>query len=124
MFTIDFQGIPELQRAFQRLAVQAEQALVQAIQAEADRILEASYPLVPVDTGALISSGAVINSHDGADIRYGNFGAVPYALVVHERTDTNHPRGGQHHFLSAVVLEATGDMAQRLAADMVPRLRR
>jgi hypothetical protein len=123
MISIAFEGIPELQQAFQRLAQQAQQALVLAIQAEADRILEESYPLVPVLTGAMISSGTVINQADGADIRYGNFGAVPYTLRQHEDTTLNHPRGGQHHFLSAPFLAATGDMATRLAADMLPHLR-
>jgi hypothetical protein len=118
MFTLELTGLPELQQAFQRLAQQAHQALVLALQAEADRLLEESYPLVPVLTGAMISSGTVINQADGADIRYGNFGAVPYTLRQHEDTTLNHPRGGQHHFLSAVVLSATGDMAQRLAHDM------
>jgi hypothetical protein len=69
-----------------------------------------------------VSSGLVIRQADGADVRYGAFGLVPYALVVHERTDTHHPVG-QHHYLSAVVLQATGDMAGRLAADMASRLR-
>jgi hypothetical protein len=123
MFTFELHGIPQLQQAFQRLAVQAEQALVEALQAEADRILEESYPLVPVLTGALVSSGTVLNQTDGADIRYGNFGAVPYAAIVHEWVEMQHPRGGQHHYLSTVVLSATGDMAQRLAAAMRPKIR-
>lgn len=60
----------------------------------------------------------------GADIRYGGHGLAPYAIVQHEETSFNHPNGGQHHYLSAPVLAATGDMAQRLAADMASRLRR
>lgn len=48
MFTLEISGLPQLQQAFQRLAVQAEQALVLALQAEAERILEDSRPLVPL----------------------------------------------------------------------------
>ena len=124
MFTIEFTGIDAFAQTLQRLATEAEQALVQAIQAEAARILEATYPDVPVDTGQLVSSGAVLPQADGADIRFGNFGAVPYAIKIHEDTSLNHPRGGTHHFLSKNVFEATGDMPQRLAAAMAPRLRR
>jgi hypothetical protein len=45
---VEITGIPQLQQAFQRLAVQAQQALVLALQQEAERILEESRPLVPV----------------------------------------------------------------------------
>jgi hypothetical protein len=48
MFTIELTGLPELQQSFQRLAVQAQQALLLALDAEANRILEASQPLVPL----------------------------------------------------------------------------
>jgi hypothetical protein len=123
MFTLELTGLPELQQTLQRLAQQAQQALVLALDAEANRILEASQPLVPLDTGALVSSGTVITQADGSEVRYGNFGAVPYALVQHEETSFNHPRGGEHHYLSKPFLEATGDMATRLAADMLPHLR-
>jgi hypothetical protein len=123
MITVTFEGLPELQQALQRLAQQAQQALVLALDAEANRILEASQPLVPLDTGDLVRSGTVITNTEGSEVRYGNFGAVPYALVQHEETSYNHPRGGEHHYLSKPFLEATGDMAQRLAADILPHLR-
>lgn len=123
MLTIAFDGIPQLTQALQRLAAQAQQALVLALDAEANRILEASHPLVPLDTGALVSSGTVITQADSSEVRYGNFGAVPYALVQHEETAFNHPRGGEHHYLSKPFLEATGDMAQRLATDIASHLR-
>jgi hypothetical protein len=45
---VEITGIPQLQQAFQRLAGQAQQALVVALQQEAERILEESRPLVPV----------------------------------------------------------------------------
>lgn len=124
MFSFDLQGLPQLQRQLQVLTQQVETAFTQALQAEADRILEASYPFVPVETGALISSGTVIKQPEGADIRYGNFGAVPYAIRQHEDTTLSHPNGGEHHFLSKPLFEATGDMAQRLAADVAPHLKR
>ncbi len=48
MFSLEIMGLPQLQQAFQRLAQQAEAALVAALQAEAERILDDSFPLVPV----------------------------------------------------------------------------
>lgn len=123
MFTLELSGISELQRSLQRLARQAEQALVLALQAEAERILEDSRPLVPLDTGLLVTTGMVENQSDGADIRYGGRGLAGYAIIQHEETSFQHPNGGQHHYLSAPFLEATGDMPQRLAADMAPRMR-
>jgi hypothetical protein len=123
MVTLDLQGLPHLTHALQQLMTRAAPALQSAIEAEADRILEASYPLVPVDTGALVSSGTVLARPDGAEIRYGNHGQVPYALIVHEDTTMNHPRGGQHHYLSAPFFAATDGMTARLAADLLPLLR-
>jgi hypothetical protein len=123
MFPLDLQGLPQLIHALQRLVTQAPPAFQAASEAEADRILEASYPLVPVDTGALVSSGTVEATADGADIRYGNHGAVPYALIVHESTEMNHPRGGEHHFLSGPFFAATDGMTARLAADLLPVFR-
>lgn len=123
MFSLDFEGLPQLQQTLQRFASQAEAALVQAIQVEAERILEASILLVPVDTTALVTSGIVEEQDDGAEIRYGAHGQVPYALIQHESVEMNHPGGGQHHYLSQPFLEATGDMAQRLGADLMARLR-
>jgi hypothetical protein len=48
MFTIDFQGIPEMQRRLQALVTQANQALANAAQQEMERVLENSRPLVPL----------------------------------------------------------------------------
>jgi hypothetical protein len=48
MISITIEGIPELQRSLQQVALQASQALVLALQQEAERILEESIPLVPV----------------------------------------------------------------------------
>jgi hypothetical protein len=123
LISVEITGIPHLQQALQRLAGQAHQALVLALQQEAERILEESIPLVPVDTGLLVSSGMVEAQGDGADIRYGGHGLAFYAALVHEWVEQPHPNGGQHHYLSQPFLAATGDMAGRLAADMAPRLR-
>ena len=123
MITIELQGLEALQRQWHQLAQQAAQALAGAVQAEAERILEASMPLVPVDTGLLVSTGIVTPRADGADMRYGGHGLAPYAVIVHEDTTMNHPNGGQHHYLSQPFFEATEAMAARLAADLMTALR-
>ena len=65
-------------------------------------ILEASQPLVPVDTGALKRSGRVEPAPKGASVLiYGGGGftnprtkkPINYAGYVHYRTDTKHPVG-------------------------------
>jgi bacteriophage HK97-gp10 putative tail-component len=121
MITIDVTGLDTVQRALQRLGQQVEQAMVQAMRAEAERVLEASQPLVPVDTGALRQSGETRALPDGAEVRYG--AGLDYAIVVHERTDVYHPIGS-HHYLSQAVNQAVGEMAQRLAQDVAAALRR
>ena len=122
MFSLEITGIEQLQQTLRAMATRVEQAMVQAIQAEADRILEASRPLVPVDTGLLVSTGLVRTLQDGAEVRYGGNGLAPYAMVVHERTDVNHPIG-QHHYLQAALFEATADMPQRLGPVVAQAMR-
>ena len=65
-------------------------------------ILEASQPLVPVDTGALKRSGRVEPAPKGASVLvYGGGGftnprtkrIIDYAGVVHYRLDVKHPVG-------------------------------
>jgi hypothetical protein len=124
MFTIEIDGLDVLQQQFRQLAIQAHQALVQALNAEAERILDQSIPLVPVDTGLLVSTGMVEKQPFGADIRYGGHGIADYAALVEFDTTMNHPNGGQAHFLSEPLFAATGDMPVRLAADVAAALRR
>lgn len=123
MFTLELQGLDVLQRQFERLAAQAQQALAQALQAEAERVLEASLPDVPVDTGLMLSSGMVEQQREGADIRFGGHGLAPYTIRQHEDVTLNHPNGGTHHWLSKALFAATSDMPQRLALDVLRGLR-
>jgi hypothetical protein len=118
MITVEVVGIPEVMQRLAQLGTRLPQQLLVAVDAEADAILEASYPLVPHDTGALVSSGTVRSDAQGSEVRYGNFGAVPYAAIQHENTAYNHPGGGQAHYLRQPFYEATAGMLARLAAAM------
>jgi hypothetical protein len=97
-----------------------------ALQQEADAILEASQPLVPVDTGSLRASGKVdplviTGSVAQSSVRYGGTigvqGRVPerYAARIEFDVTLRHPRGGQAHFLSEPTFAATSGMLARIA---------
>jgi hypothetical protein len=116
MVTVEFQGLPEIQNRLAQLTTILPPRFVQAAQQEAEQILDQSIPLVPVDTGLLVSSGIVEEQANGADIRYGGHGLAPYAIRIHEDTQLNHPNGGQHSFLREPFYAATAGMLARLAA--------
>src|ERR1043166_799147 len=97
-----------------------------ALQQEADAILEASQPLVPVETSSLKNSGKVLDVViEGTSVRtgvsYGGKegvqGRVPeqYAILVHEDIPHKQHPIGQDHFLSQPAFEATQGMAERIA---------
>jgi hypothetical protein len=119
-------GIPELTQKLQQFAAEVPPLLAIALQQEADAILAASQPLVPVDTGALVASGTVLDAQlagavASVEITYGGSGAgfarAPelYAIQVHFDTAMRHPHGGQAFFLQQPFFEATAGMAERLA---------
>jgi hypothetical protein len=119
-------GIEQVRQHLQDLSAQVPFLMVLAVQQEGEAVLAASQPLVPIETGALRASGTVSDAAlDGAvasvAISYGGPGAgfertpSQYAIVVHEDTTMRHPRGGQAHFLSQPLFEATQGMLERLA---------
>ena len=120
MITVTFEGIPQVLRTLDHLRVLMPQQSVQGVREEAEHILEASWPLTPVDSGLMLSTGLVIAQPEGADIRVGGFGLAPYTALVHEDVTMNHPNGGQAHFLSQVLWEATGTLLERIAQAMRP----
>lgn len=126
MAAIEVTGLAELQQRLQACAAEVPPLMAIAVQQEGDAILEASQPLVPIDTGALRASGAVSDAAlsglvASVQISYGGpgegFDRVPstYAIRIHEDTTLNHPRGGQSHFLSLPFFAATHGMLERLA---------
>jgi hypothetical protein len=96
-----------------------------ALQQEADALLAASQPLVPVETGSLrasgkvddvVISGAMVETAVRYGGREGVQGRLPeqYAIIVHMDTTKRHPIG-QDHYLSQPAFEATAGMLARLA---------
>ena len=123
--TFDITGIQAVQQRLQQMAAEVLPLMGIALHQEAEAILEASQPLVPVETGALRASGQVddvtISGQEvSTAVRYGGpgegFERVPstYAIYVHERQNVHHPVG-MAKFLQIPAFAATAGMAQRLA---------
>ena len=110
----------------------AEASLGRQLFREASGILSASAGLVPVDTGALKSSGYVADPKREGDVievvlGYGGPAAQinpktgestdGYAVMVHENLEAHHPVGSAK-FLEMPFDQATQGMATRVAAAM------
>lgn len=124
--TVEVLGIPAVQQRLERMMAEVVPLMGIALQQEADAILEASQPLVPVDTGALRASGRTLDVEiHGQVVQSGVFYGGPgegfertpsqYALRVHEDLSMRHPHGGQAKFLAQPAFAATAGMAERLA---------
>jgi hypothetical protein len=121
--TFDVTGIAEMQARLDALIPHMFTASAQAITTEAEAILAASRPLVPIDTGLMVSTGLLEGPYQSGTessitISYGGKGLAPYTVLQHENTEYQHPNGGQHHFLSEPFYAATGGMLARLAASI------
>jgi len=121
-------GIPELTQRMQTLAQQIVFLGGIALQQEADAILEASQPLVPVETGSLRNSGktepiTITGPIVSSGVRYGGTegvqGRIPeqYAIIVHNDTTKRHTVG-QDHYLSQPTFAATSGMLTRIAEQL------
>jgi hypothetical protein len=69
--------------------------------AGAEVLLQASQPLVPRDTDALLESGHVEHDAAGAMVVYDvtSEGGYPYGIKQHEDMNLAHPNGGQAKYL-------------------------
>lgn len=81
---------------------------------------------VPVDQGILRGSGHVAGPDIGANkvtvtLGYGG-AASAYALVQHERTDFNHPRGGQAKYLERPFFQRAAGLDQRVSGQVRGRI--
>lgn len=97
-------------------SLRMEEALREAAKLCAEDLLRDSEVQVPVDTGALVLSGEVVDKGTSFDVVYSAtprdrhlldpskpLGSNPdynYALIQHEATWFKHPNGGKDHYLS------------------------
>ena len=122
-FAFSLKGDRELIKKTQEAARKYNKALGAAYYELGVIIMKESKRLVPVDTGVLKRSGYVtmpIESNTGIRVELGYGGpATAYALVQHERTDFDHPGGGEAKFLERPFKEAAGhafNLAQKTFA--------
>ena len=81
----------------------------------------------PKKTGALVESGEMIlgtNADDSAYCRIasGGGGTIPYAAIVHERTDLHHEPPTRSKYLQSAVEEDLGNIKSRFVRDMRIRI--
>ncbi|HEX4432790.1 MAG TPA: hypothetical protein VHZ96_26190 [Frankiaceae bacterium] len=92
----------------------------------ADKLLENSQPLVPVETETLKKSGHVVELEGGK--RAVVYDAVseedgyPYGIKQHEDATLHHPNGGEDHFLSKPMEGHDGEYLAEAAEAMRPLL--
>ena len=119
MITLTLHGIAQVTQHLQRLTTAPLPAAGEALYEEGNRIMGQSVHLVPIDTGLLRSTAHVerpvtTGARVEVELSYGSNGVAPYAMVVHFRTDVNHPHG-QSHYLQQPLFQATNGFAQRIA---------
>lgn len=120
-FSIETRSRRDLAEALDRYGRRAQTAIAKALYREAEGIMAQSKELVPVDTGALRSSGhvRVPELRDrSATVVLGYGGpAAPYALYVHEDLNAFH-KVGMAKYLEVPFRAAQGGMAERIARDL------
>ena len=109
--TVSVKGMKELNAQLEALGKDAKHALSMAMMQSAQDVANEADELVPVDEGILratqdVKHKGMFTNKPNVTISYGGPSA-PYALVQHERTDLNHPGGGQAKYLEEPFLKET-----------------
>lgn len=97
-----------------------------ALHEGAERILDASQPLVPVEEGILKASGRVEQDGITTVVTYGrdddgdgtHAPSNQYVIPVHENLEANHPNGGQAKFLEDAASTAALDAMEAVAMSL------
>jgi hypothetical protein len=128
--SVKVRNLKELQRAFVIAGSDAPRFAAQALREEADEAFLLSQAVVPVRTGALLTSGEVHGpfvrgTRVYADITYGG-PAAPYAVFVHELPPSraSHDYPTRWKYLENPVRLYARDMGARMTTrvlDMIAR---
>lgn len=110
-------GLDKALAALEAFGDGAQRELISALYREAQSILTDSREEVPVDTGALRSSGHAERLHDGALAGYGGT-ATPYALRQHEELNYRHTVG-KAKYLEDPYKRHASDMDDRIARELL-----
>jgi hypothetical protein len=126
-FTIELQGIEELQKKLIAGGSRVVPAVAQAMNEEGQIIFDKSQDLVPVETAALINSGRLelakqVGNALEIEITYGG-SAASYAMYVHEDPDAIHDEGKTYNYLGGPMTEAAPQFFTRVN-DRVDRILR
>lgn len=115
-------GIRKLERNLQRKLKDIDQATTEGLVDAGNHLLGLSQPLVPVDTGRLKASGAVIkNSSNQVFVSYEAHNPVngyDYALIQHEDLAFYHADGTQAKFLEQPFRENINGLVDIIAGDI------
>lgn len=99
-------GLPNLKAALLRFGKGGRRVLREAMIEALRPAFEETQDRVPVKSGKLKASGRISvragEKQLTAKILYGGDG-VPYALIVHENLEHDHPNGGQAKYVESVV---------------------
>lgn len=118
---VSVEGMKRLRSSLRAAASGSPKAMGAGLYAAGNQIMRTSKRLVPVDMGTLRGSGYValpeiVRESASVELGYGG-PAAAYAERQHERTEFNHPEGGQSKYLqSAVDQEFGGSLVRRAAA--------
>ena len=120
--SFEFRGTRAMARKIDRIAREFPSRVEQSLRVEAELVMtESKKSFVPVDTGALRSSGHVQPvERRGRELSVTlAFGgpAAPYAIFVHEDPDAHHPVGSWK-YLEIPLRAAIPGMARRIAAEV------
>ncbi len=115
-------GLEAVTQRLQQLAQPSMPVLGAALTTEGNRIMNESVRLVPVRTGLLRSTAAVLapvvtGTSVSVELRYGGFGLAPYASLVHYDISMYHPHG-QSHYLDQPLFAAVAGFTGRIAGDL------
>lgn len=115
-------GMQRLMANLNRLERDAPKAMARAVRDVALDVQGRAQMKAPVDTGHLRESASTEVERNGGRIvatvgfnATAKGGKVSYALVQHERTDYNHPLGGEAKYLEKALNEVAADFEDRLA---------
>ena len=122
-WNMKLEGMDKLQNMLKVGGQQATIATARALYSEANKIFIDSQAQVPIDTGALRASGIVTKPYvtgttAEVQISYGG-AAAPYAVIVHEDLEVNHPVGKAKYLedpLSQAIPNITKNVANSVEA--------
>jgi hypothetical protein len=127
---IEFQidGLDQMKAALQKASAQQKVLFADTMRAEAQTIMNESKKIVPVDTGALKTSGRVENpiiTSDEITVTIGYGGpSAPYAEIVHEDPNAQHGPGKTFKYLEIPVMAAQDKFFRAVSERFITYMRR